>query len=160
MALNRKRKSMTLSEYIKKRNGVPLGTPNSLSNNLHRSLGAKNFSTFWKYWNPIFGYVLGYYVFKPLRKFTSPEIALMLTFFICGLFHDLVTLLFAHKTSFLFSFWFILMAISVLISRLIKQNLFTNSWIIRASANLLIIGSTLVLAFYLKSLAGFEFSLN
>ncbi len=47
---------MKLSEYVKKRNGVPIGHPNSLRNNLQRSLGANNFSTFWNFWNPIFGY--------------------------------------------------------------------------------------------------------
>jgi hypothetical protein len=50
---------MTLGEYIKKRNGVAIGHPQSLKNNLSRSLGAKNFSSFWHHWNPIFGYYLG-----------------------------------------------------------------------------------------------------
>lgn len=34
---------MTLGEYIKKRNGVEIGHPQSLKNNLYRSLGAKKF---------------------------------------------------------------------------------------------------------------------
>jgi hypothetical protein len=59
---------MNLSEYVEKRNGVPIGHPSSLRNNLHRSLGAKNFSVFWNFWNPIFGYYLGTKVFKPLKK--------------------------------------------------------------------------------------------
>jgi hypothetical protein len=59
---------MKLSEYIKKRNGVPFGHPNSLRNNLERSLGANNFSTFWNFWNPIFGYYLGTTVSRPLKK--------------------------------------------------------------------------------------------
>lgn len=46
---------MTLTEYIKKRNGVSIGSPKSLGNNLYRSLGKKFFFTFWNYWNPVFG---------------------------------------------------------------------------------------------------------
>ena len=58
---------MNLSEHVKKRNGVPVGHSNSVRNNLYRSLGAKNFSAFWNFWNPIFGYYLGVKVFKPLK---------------------------------------------------------------------------------------------
>ena len=49
------RKSLTLSQYVKFRNGVPLGDSQSLSNMLHRSLGAASFAEFWQYWNPIWG---------------------------------------------------------------------------------------------------------
>lgn len=62
---------MKLSEYIKKRNGVPIGHSKSLQDNLQRSLGAKNFSTFWHFWNPIFGYYLGTKIFKLLKKDSS-----------------------------------------------------------------------------------------
>ena len=150
---------MTLTEYILKRNGVPLGNPHSFRNNLARSLGAKNFSTFWTYWNPIFGYYLGYYVFKPLRNYTPVGVALVITFFFCGLFHDFVTFLFIRKTSFLFSIWFLLMAFGVLITKHLKQDYTNQPWIIRAFANLLILGSSLFLAFYLKNSIGFEISL-
>lgn len=56
---------MNLSEYIKKKNGVPIGHPKSLPNNLKRAIGAKNFATFWNNWNPIFGYYLDIKIFKP-----------------------------------------------------------------------------------------------
>ena len=54
---------LVLSDYIKKRNGVPLGASNSLRNMLYRSLGAGKFSVFWRYWNPIWSYYLGKYIF-------------------------------------------------------------------------------------------------
>lgn len=60
--------NITLTDYVRKRNGVSIGSPRSLINNLYRSLGAKNFSTFWNDWNPIFGYYLGKFIFKPLKK--------------------------------------------------------------------------------------------
>ena len=40
---------MNLAQYVKKKNGVPMGHPKSLRNNLYRSLGAKNFATFWTF---------------------------------------------------------------------------------------------------------------
>lgn len=104
---------MKLSEYIKKRNGVPIGHSRSLQYNLQRSLGAKNFSAFWNFWNPIFGYYLGTKVFKPLKKVFPIAISLILTFIFCGMVHDLVTTLVRGKLSLLFSVWFFLMGIAV-----------------------------------------------
>jgi len=44
---------MTLSKYVLKRNGVPLGAKGSLLKNLENSFGAESNVLFWKYWNPI-----------------------------------------------------------------------------------------------------------
>src|SRR5690554_6082892 len=104
---------MNLSQYIKRRNGNPLGNSDSLRNNLLKSIGAKNFSVFWNYWNPIFGYYLGTKIFKPLKRIFSSAFSLLLTFVFCGFIHDLVTTLVRQKISFFFSVWFLLMAIFV-----------------------------------------------
>lgn len=147
---------MTLAEYILKRNGVPAGNPSSLRNNLIRSLGARNFSTFWVYWNPIFGYYLGYGIFKPLKKYLPEYISLIITFFACGLIHDLAAILFIQKTSFLFSIWFLFMGTTVLISRSLNQDFKNQSWGVRALINLLIIGICLFLAYCTKKFIGLE----
>ena len=81
---------MNLSDYVKKRNGVPLGATDSLRNMLFRSLGAGRFSIFWKYWNPIWGFYLGNYNFKPLKVIFPPALSLIITFVVCGFIHDLV----------------------------------------------------------------------
>ncbi len=52
-----------LVQYVYRRNGVPLGDSNSLRNMFIRSFGAGSFARFWQYWNPIFGYGLGKYVY-------------------------------------------------------------------------------------------------
>lgn len=52
------RRTISLSEYVKKRNGVALGTFGSMGNMLKRSLGANSFYLFWQYWNPIWDYYL------------------------------------------------------------------------------------------------------
>mgnify|MGYP006168997147 CR=1 FL=1 len=141
---------MTLGEYVKKRNGVPIGHPQSLSRNLNRSLGAKNFSSFWNYWNPIFGYYLGLKIFKPLKRFLPPKLSLVITFIFCGLIHDVVTILFRGQTSFLFSCWFLLMAIAVIISNYFNQNLAQYPWVVRSISNLLIILISLCFAYFLS----------
>lgn len=141
---------MTLGEYVKKRNGVAIGHPQSLSRNLYRALGAKNFSSFWKYWNPIFGYYLGLKIFKPTKQFFSPTLSLIITFVFCGLIHDVVTILFRGQTSFLFSYWFLNMSIAVIISNYFNQNLAQHRWIIRSTVNLFIMLICFCFAYFLS----------
>lgn len=140
---------MTLTEYIKIRNGVSIGSPRSLRNNLYRSLGSKNFSTFWNYWNPIFGYYLGKFIFKPLKKIFPVAISLLFTFIICGLIHDTVTTLVRGKISFFFSIWFLLMGLAVLLTRTLEHNFSKQVWIARTSINLIIISACLILTIYI-----------
>jgi len=68
---------LTLVQYVERRNGVPLGDSNSLRNMLQRSFGAASFAGFWQYWNPIWGYGLGKYVYSPLRRVLPAVIALI-----------------------------------------------------------------------------------
>jgi len=150
---------MTLSEYIKRRNGVTIGHSNSLRNNLYRSLGGKNFSTFWNHWNPIFGYFLGKKVFKPLRRYFSVAISLTLTFIFCGLIHDFVTTLFRGKVSLFFAIWFLYMGLAVLLSRSVKQDLTGKIWLIRAISNIAIIASTFGFAMSTERFLTFSFGL-
>ncbi|WP_335964455.1 hypothetical protein [Galbibacter sp. PAP.153] len=141
---------MTLTEYIKKRNGVPIGSSKSLRNNLYRSLGAKNFSGFWNYWNPIFGYYLGKFVFKPLKKIFPVTISLIFTFVFCGFIHDAVSMLFHEKISLSFTLWFLLMGLAVLTTKFLNHNYSEQKWIIRALANLAIIGICFLMTIYIK----------
>ncbi len=143
---------MKLSEYVNKRNGVPIGHSNSLRNNLQRSLGSKNFPTFWNFWNPIFGYYLGKKIFQPLRKIIPIGFAVILTFIFCGLIHDLVTTLISGKISLFFSVWFLVMGITVAISKTINYDLSHKKWIFRALVNLSIIIVCLLLTIYLNTI--------
>ena len=73
------RKQVSMTNYVQYRNDVPLGAPNSLQNMLVRSLGAGTFAKFWQYWNPIWGYALGRYVYKPLNRILPSSVSLILT---------------------------------------------------------------------------------
>ncbi len=146
---------MKLSDFVLKRNGVPIGHSRSLRNNLERSIGAKNFSTFWNYWNPVFGYYLGIKIFKPLKKFLPVYISLIFTFIFCGLIHDVVTMLIRGKLSLFFTVWFLIMGIMVFISKKTDYNLSQKKWILRALVNLLIIIACLVITLILNNFLSF-----
>lgn len=145
---------MNVSEYVKKRNGVPLGHSRSLRNNLERSLGAGNFALFWNFWNPVFGYYLGTKVFRPLKKILPAAIAMVLTFIICGLVHDVVTTLVRGKLSLFFTVWFLLMGSLVVVSKHMAYNLAAKTWLLRATVNLLFI----VVCFILTQLLNLFFN--
>ncbi|MEJ8569382.1 hypothetical protein [Elongatibacter sediminis] len=137
---------LTMGEYVKRRNGVPAGAPGGLRNMLERSLGAKSFAVFWQYWNPIFGYALGRYVFAPLKRALPPAVALVITFVVCGAVHDLVTALVRGSPAFLFTPWFFFLGLGVVLARLTRMDLSRLPWGIRASVNLAYVASCLGLA--------------
>ncbi|MAU08547.1 MAG: acyltransferase [Anaerolineaceae bacterium] len=109
------RQSLTLAQYVEYRNGVPLGAPGSLQIMLNRSLGASTFKRFWQYWNPIWGYALGRYIFAPIKRFLPAGIALILTFIASGALHDLATTLVRGSLAFFFTPWFFLMSLIVVV---------------------------------------------
>ena len=111
---------MNLSDYVKKRNGVPLGATDSLRNMLFRSLGAGKFSIFWHYWNPMWGYYLGKYIFKPLKTIFPPPFSLIITFVVCGFIHDLAIMLLKWKFTLLLTPWFLFMGLSVVLGAYLK----------------------------------------
>jgi hypothetical protein len=141
---------MNLSEYIKRRNGVPMGANNSLRNMLARSFGAGKFSIFWRYWNPIWSYYLAKYIFKPMKTIFPPAFALVLTFAFCGFLHDLVIMILRRDFALLFTPWFLIMALWLIISDILKIDYSKYAWISRAFINTAIIGTCFMLAYKLK----------
>ena len=150
--LKRKTKytNLNLSDYVKRRTGVPLGSSGSLRNMLNRSLGAGQFSVFWQYWNPIWGYYLGKFIFKPLKPIFSPALSLIITFVVCGFIHDLAIMLLEFEFTLLLTPWFLFMGISVVIGDFAKIDYSRFPWIGRASINILIISCCLLLAYQVK----------
>lgn len=141
---------MNLSDYVKKRNGVPLGATDSLRNMLFRSLGAGRFSIFWKYWNPIWGFYLGKYIFKPLKVIFPPALSLIITFVVCGFIHDLVIMLLKREFTLILTPWFLFMGLSVVLGAYWKVDYSKSPWIVRAVINVLIILICLLIAYQVK----------
>ena len=127
---------ITLRDYVRRRNGVPLGASGALPNMLRRSFGAGSFAGFWRYWNPIFGYYLGTYIFRPTSTVAPRAIAVIVTFLACGALHDLVTVLARGSTQFLFTYWFFLMALGLLIGEAVQLKFARYSIGVRAAINL------------------------
>lgn len=128
-------KHMSLTEYVQYRNGAPLGASGSLRNMLVRSFGSGTFARFWQYWNPIWGYALGRYVYEPLGRFLPSSAALILTFIISGGVHDLATMLARGAPAFLFTPWFFLMGIVVVCGRLLKLDYSNQAFRARVAIN-------------------------
>ena len=141
------RKKLTLPEYVRRRNGVPLGASGSLRNMLRRSFGATSFAGFWQNWNPIFGYYLGKYVFVPLKKVSPPYVALVLTFVFTGIVHDLVTMAVRQEVAFLFTPWFLFLGIGVVLSKATGMDISASSWRLRAVFHSTYLGVCLALTF-------------
>ncbi len=127
---------LTLAQYVHRRNGVPLGDSESLRNMLIRSFGTGSFGRFWQYWNPIFGYGLGKYVYSPLRRFLPPALALIMTFVISGGIHDLTTMAIRRSAAFLFTPWFFLLGVGVVVGRGLDMDFSEHPWLVRAGINL------------------------
>jgi hypothetical protein len=131
---------MSLGQYVRRRNGVPLGASGSLRNMMSRSLGAGSFAGFWKYWNPVFGYALARYVQSPLLRVVSPAVAVVVTFAACGALHDLVTMAVRGSPTLLFTPWFVLLGIGVVWGRAAGMDLSDQPISIRVMANLAYVG--------------------
>lgn len=131
-----RKNELSLSQYIIYRNGVPAGARGSMRNMLHRSFGAPTFASFWRHWNPVFGYALGRYVYSPLKRAVPSALALVATFVFCGFIHDLVTMAVRGSPAFLFTPWFFLLGTGVLIGRAAGLDFSGRPWIARATVNL------------------------
>lgn len=127
-----------------------MGAANSLRNMIYRSLGGGKFSIFWKYWNPIWSYYLGKYIFKPLKTIFPPSLSLLITFVFCGFLHDLAIMLVNWDFILLFTPWFLFMGFCVILGDYAKIDYSNFRWTIRAFINILIIFCCLLLAYSIK----------
>jgi len=126
---------LTLTEYVELRNGVPLGDSRSLRNMLQRSFGAASFATFWQYWNPIWGYGLGKYVYSPMHRVLPAAIALIMTFVVSGGIHDLVIMALRRSLTFIFTPWFFVLAVGVVLGRAAGMDLSSRNLSVRVGIN-------------------------
>ena len=147
---------LTLAEYAHRRNGVPLGHSDSLKNMLYHSFGASSFAKFWQYWNPIWGFGLGKYVYAPLRRFLPTWIALVLTFVVSGGIHDLVVTAIRKSFVFLLTPWFFLLGLGVVLGKAMKMDTSKYSWHIRAGINFVYILFCLFLTLLGKQALGIQ----
>ena len=142
----------TLGQYVSQRNGVALGDSGSLRNMLQRSFGAGSFAGFWQYWNPIWGYGLGKYVYSPLRRVLPTGIAVIMTFVVSGGIHDLAAMAVRRTPVFLLTPWFFLLGVGVVLGRLTRLDYSDYPWIVRAGINLAYLAVSLAVTLIAKRL--------
>lgn len=145
-------KTVSLSNYVKKRNGVALGAKRSMRNMLSRSLGASSFPVFWHYWNPIWGYYLSRNVMKPLCLFVPIWLAVFFTFLVSGALHDLAVSLVKREIVLFFTPWFGLMGVLVVVSKKFAISYGSFPWLVRAAINILVISGTLWATYFVESM--------
>jgi hypothetical protein len=148
---NNKKRKLTLSKYVRRRNGVPLGGSGSMRNMLYHSLGASTFAGFWRYWNPIWGYYLGRYIYSPLMRWLPSTISLVITFVASGAIHDIVLSAVTGRTVFIFTPWFFLMGVGVAVSQALRIDYSNFAWPIRAFINISFIGVSWALAYVIMA---------
>jgi hypothetical protein len=79
----------TLHRYLRSRLGAE-GGGKAWFNFFIRPFGASSFAQFWRQWNPLYGYVLYYYSYRPMSWVMPRPMAMFATFVACGfLLHDL-----------------------------------------------------------------------
>ena len=143
---------LSLAQYVKKRNGVPLGASDSMKNMLSRSFGASSFPVFWHYWNPIWGYYLSRNVMRPVANFLPITLASFITFLVSGALHDIAVSIIKWKTIFFFTPWFGLMGLMVIGSKGVGISYGHVSWPVRALINASFIFISLGITYFLETL--------
>jgi len=79
---------LTFARYLKFRLGTSVGRT-AWFNFFIKPFGASSFAGFWRQWNPVYGYFLYYYSYRPLLRVVPRALAMLITFAACGLLlHD------------------------------------------------------------------------
>ena len=126
-----------MSRYISKKLDGEKGEIPRLKKMFSKSFTAPNFRSFWNAWNPIYSYVLTYFVYSNLRSIIGKTSALLVTFLINGLFHDIIVFLLLKRTSFNVSKLFIIYGLLVIIET--KLNISIKNKSIRVLYNLILV---------------------
>jgi len=113
---------LTLGQYVHRRNGVPLGASGALSNMLYRSFTADSLTKFWQYWNPIWGYYLSKLVFAPINRYLPRAVAVVMTFLVSGVVHDLAVFALTGTFTGVISVWFLILGMVVMFGQVMHLN--------------------------------------
>ena len=97
LASKRGRSRLTFAQYLRFRLGSK-GGKSAWFNFFIKPFGASSFAEFWRLWNPVYGYFLYYYSYRPLSRVMPRTPAMLITFVACGFFlHDLPAWVFSRR---------------------------------------------------------------
>ncbi|MGB3367806.1 MAG: MBOAT family O-acyltransferase [Acidaminobacteraceae bacterium] len=140
----------TLGKYISRKLGGVEGELPRLRYMLIKSFTAQNFRLFWNAWNPIYSYILLYYVYKPSRKILPKYIALLLTFAVNGLFHDVMVFIILKSTNFIITKLFVTYGLIVILETVMNFTLFNQKSIKRVLYNVFLLFTPIVVLLMLR----------
>lgn len=146
--------TMTLREYVLRRNGRRLGGAGSLRAMLTRSFGARSFADFWRHWNPNWGYGLGRFVYAPVRRHAPAAVAVLATFIVSGVVHDAAASIVRGSPTFVVTPWFLLLAVGASVARATGMDLSRRPWGVRAAANAGYLAGCLMATVYATAIFG------
>ena len=143
---------MTLEEYTQFRTGS-IRIPVIIRNMAVKPFVSPSFRSFWKYWNPSWGYFLLFYCYKPIRTFFPHWASLIITFVVSGLFHDIIYIapMMLNEVEFVFPFitvWFVIIAIGILLTEVLKIDFTRTNWKFRTIFHLGYLAGTFILTSY------------
>jgi hypothetical protein len=92
-------------------------------------------------------------VHAPLTRWLPPGVAVVATFVACGALHDLVTMAARGAPAFLFTPWFFVLGLGVVVGRATGVAFGGLPWAGRAAVHLLYLAGSLGLALGLRALA-------
>ncbi len=153
------KQQITLEQFITKRLGDQ-GEPLELLRRMFiLSFGAASLREFWRYWNPVYGYFLNYYCYRPLRSVLPRPVCVLATFFVSGfVLHDLlfgwwIRAIRMQGLPFPFvGVWFALMGLFVVLTNALHPNWGNCSFTVRVLLNSACIVLAFLLALILSSL--------
>lgn len=117
---------MNLEEYTYYRTGSTK-IPVVIRNMFFKPFVSSSLKSFWKYWNPTWGYFLLFYCYKPIKTIFPAWVALITTFIVSGLAHDIIYIIpmMIKEVKFVFPFitvWFFIISIGILLSESLQIN--------------------------------------
>ncbi len=84
-----RRRRLTFHQYLEFRLGSR-GGGSAWFNFFIKPFAAGSFAEFWRLWNPVYGYFLYWFSYRPLARVLPRALAMLITFVVCGfLLHDL-----------------------------------------------------------------------
>ena len=144
---------MNLEEYTQYRTGTT-NVSEIVRIMFFKPFISSSLRSFWKYWNPTWGYFLLFYCYKPLKKLFPRWASLIITFTISGLFHDMIYILpmMMKKVEFVFPFitvWFLVISIGILLTELLQVNFKKSSIKFRPVIHSCYLAGTFILTRYI-----------
>jgi hypothetical protein len=119
----RARQQISIRAYLEYRLGRGQPWWRQSYNALVGPLTAPSFAGFWRSWNPVWGYYLWYWCYRPARRVLPRPAAVMVTFTASGLAHNLLAVLLSHRLNPFVTVWFLVYGAVAVVGEALHMNL-------------------------------------